>query len=65
MNLRNIANYGDIVAIPFWVLAFWYFFSIDDSERTTTETILLIFTFLGLVCDVGFSVMFLRRFIFA
>jgi hypothetical protein len=56
---EKIPRYADILAIPFWFLAFWYFVSIHESERTTTENILLMFTFLGLVLDVAFSFMFL------
>ena len=56
---EEISHYAVIIAIPFWVIAYWYFLDID--ERTPTENILLIFTGLGLVMNILFSFIWVFR----
>lgn len=55
-NLKYIPHYGDIIAIPFFLLGFLYFLSIE--ERSMVENCLLVFTFFGFVNDIIFTILF-------
>ena len=54
----NISHYGDIAAIPFFALLFYYFYMIE--LRTPLENILMLFCLSGLILDLFFTVHFLR-----
>ncbi len=57
--IKNIANYGDILAIPMFLLAIYYFYKIKN--KTVIEYILLIFSICGFIADILFTVMFLNN----
>ena len=54
----NISHYGDIAAIPFFALLFYYFYMIE--VRTPLENILMLFCLAGLILDCVFTAQFLR-----
>lgn len=58
MNLELLANYGDIIAIPFFLVAFFYFYKIKN--KTPTEYILMLFTLIGFMLDSLFTYIFLN-----
>ena len=58
--MKLLSRYADIIAIPFWVIAVYYFWSIKD--RNTLEDLLLLFTICGLVFDTVFTLSFLGVF---
>ena len=55
--LSEIAHYGDMLAIPFFLLAFIYFYK--KQNKTSMEYILLAFVLIGLICDIVFTYMFM------
>lgn len=57
LNLTTLPHYGDILAIPFFLLLAIYFYQLED--RTMMETILLLFSITGVIVDVFFTYMFL------
>ena len=58
-NVENLPHYGDMAAIPFFLLTFLYFFSIDCP--TLLEKLLMMFSLGGFVCDIFFVFLFLRK----
>lgn len=56
-QIIRLSHYADIIAIPFWIIGVYYFWSID--ERNTTEDLLLFFTVCGLILDTIFTISFL------
>ena len=54
--MENISSYGDILAIPFFLLLTIYFYNIE--KRSVTENILLLFSIVGLVADILFTILF-------
>ena len=58
-NNSNISHYGDIAAIPFFALLFYYFYVIE--EKNTLENILMLFCFAGFVLDCLFTSQFLCK----
>ena len=52
-RLSLVSHYGDVLAIPFFLLAFIYFYRIEDKDMT--ERALLAFSFAGLVLDLAFT----------
>lgn len=58
MKLSNkLAHYGDIIAIPFFIITFIYFFNIEN--KTYLEYLIMTFIFIALVCDILFSYLYL------
>lgn len=55
--INNLIHYGDILAIPFFVLLIYYF--IIKKNKTKIEYVLLLFSIGGLIADVYFSYNFL------
>ena len=53
----HISHYGDILAIPFFLLLVVYFYK--KKNRTDIENILLLFSIAGLVLDIIFTSMYL------
>lgn len=51
--VKNIAHIGDILAIPFFLLSFYYFYSIEN--RNLLENVLLLFSFGGFIADIIFT----------
>ena len=56
--MNNLVHYGDILAIPFFILSSIYFFRIKNKK--IVEYILLIFSVIGVVVDLFFSLQFLK-----
>jgi hypothetical protein len=54
----NLSNYGDLLAIPFFLLLVVYFYK--KKNRTNFENILFLFAIAGLVLDIFFSFIFLH-----
>ena len=56
-QIIRLSHYADIIAIPFWIIAVYYFCSIE--RRNTIEDLLLFFTVCGLILDTIFTISFL------
>ena len=56
---NNLAHYGDILAIPLFVLSLYYFMQIE--HKTQLEYIITGFLIIGLLCDILFTYIFLRH----
>ena len=56
-NLQNILHYADILAIPFFLIAFIYF--VMKKNKTVLEIILMLFVLCGFILDSIFSYNFL------
>lgn len=54
---NTLAHYGDMAAIPFFILTLYYFYQIE--QKTLLETIIMCFIVAGLACDVLFTFIFL------
>ena len=54
--MENLTSYGDILAIPFFLLLTIYFYNIE--RRSATENILLLFSIGGLLADILFTILF-------
>ena len=54
--MENLTSYGDILAIPFFLLLTIYFYNIE--KRSVTENILLLFSIGGLLADILFTILF-------
>ena len=57
--IYNLSHYGDILAIPFFLLLTIYFYRLED--KTTMEYVFLFFTFSGFVLDILYTYLFLTR----
>ncbi len=57
--IKNISNYADIIAVPFFALLTYYLYNLKN--KTTIEYILLLFSILGLILDTVFSYFFLTQ----
>jgi hypothetical protein len=55
--VKNIAHVGDILAIPFFLLSFYYFYAIEN--RNMLENVLLLFSFGGFIADIIFTYQYL------
>jgi len=53
---KNIAHLGDILAIPFFMLTFLYFYKINN--KTMIEYLLMLFSFLGGILDILFTYLY-------
>ncbi len=53
------AVFGDLLAIPFFALSFYYFYNLED--KTNLENILMFFSLAGLILDCLFSAIFLCK----
>jgi hypothetical protein len=56
-QLTELSHHADILALPFWLIAVNYFWSLQ--QRNTTEDILLFFTICGLLFDTIFTLNYL------
>jgi hypothetical protein len=57
--IYNISHYGDILAIPFFLLLTIYFYRLED--KTTMEYVFLFFSFSGFILDILYTYLFLTR----
>ena len=55
--MDNLAHYGDIIAIPFFLYTFYYFYRKENKK--IDEIILMLFVFGGLIADIYFTYCFL------
>ena len=55
---NNLAHYGDMLAIPFFAITFYYFYQIE--KKTTLEMLLTLFIGITLIADILFTVIFLK-----
>jgi hypothetical protein len=58
INIKNLNHYGDILAIPFFALLAFYFY--NKEQKTSIEYILFIFSLLGFILDIVYTIIFLR-----
>lgn len=58
MKYKNLAHYGDMLAIPFFALLTIYFYNIKN--KTILEYILFLFSISGVVLDIIYTYIFLR-----
>jgi len=58
MKYKNLAHYGDILAIPFFALLTIYFYNIKN--KSILEYILFLFSISGVVLDIVYTYIFLR-----
>lgn len=54
--IQNLAHYGDILAIPFFILLSIYFYQIRN--KTLTEYVLLLFSISGATLDILYTFIF-------
>ena len=52
INLKNLPNYADILAIPFFLLTFLYFYNLE--KKTEIEIMLMLFGLSGFILDTFF-----------
>jgi len=57
MNYKHLSHYGDILAIPFFVLLIFYFYKI--KQKTKLEMILFLFSITGFVMDIFYTFLFI------
>lgn len=57
--MKHISHYGDMIAIPFFLLLTLYFYNLE--EKTPLEYVFLVFSFLGFVLDILYTYVFLTR----
>jgi hypothetical protein len=55
----KLAEYGDILAIPFFALMCFYFYGIE--KKTPIENILFFFSISGLMADLLFTYLYLYK----
>jgi len=58
-TIQNLSHYGDILAIPFFLLLTIYFYNLE--EKTTMEYIFLFFSGSGFVLDILYTYLFFAR----
>ncbi len=56
MKLNKLAHYGDLLAIPFFIITFIYFYKIEN--KSLLEIGIMIFLFIAFSCDIIFSIIF-------
>jgi len=55
---NNLAHYGDLLAIPFFIITLYYFYLIE--RKTLLEWLIIVFLVICLLGDILFSYIFLR-----
>jgi hypothetical protein len=56
INIQNISHYGDILAVPFFLLLVIYFYK--KKNKTIFEYILYLFSISGFILDSYFTYLF-------
>ena len=56
INFYNLSNYGDVLAIPFFLLLVIYFY--EKENKTIFEYILYLFSISGFLLDSYFTYLF-------
>ena len=57
MKWNNLAHYGDLLAIPCFLITFIYFYQLQN--KTLLENLLMVFIFITFIADIFFSILFL------
>jgi tellurite resistance protein TehA-like permease len=57
--IKNLSHYGDILAIPFFLLLSIYFYNIEN--KNLLEYILYIFCICGFILDILYTYIFLYK----
>lgn len=57
MKLNKLAHYGDILAIPFFMVTFVYFYQLQ--EKTFLENLIMLFIFICFIMDVLFTFIYM------
>jgi hypothetical protein len=57
--LANLSHYGDILAIPFFLLLIIYF--VKKESRTSMENLLLFFSVSGFILDILYTILFIYK----
>jgi len=57
--LKKLPHYGDILAIPLFLLTFLYFYSLE--EKNILEYFLMVFSLGGFLADVLFTYLFINN----
>ena len=57
MDIKNLPQYGDLLAIPFFLYTFYYFYNKENKQ--IDEIILMYFALGGFIADLYFSYLFL------
>ena len=55
---NNIAHYGDMLAIPFFIITLAYFYNIE--RKTLVEKLIMCFICICLICDIIFTTIYIR-----
>jgi hypothetical protein len=55
---KNISHYGDILAIPCFLITLIYFYRINN--KSTLEILIMFFIFVCLIGDILFTIQFLH-----
>lgn len=58
--MNNIIHYGDILAIPCFGILIYYFLA--KKDKTILEYFLLIFAIIGFICDILFTIIFIKKY---
>ena len=58
--IKTSSHYGDILAIPFFLLLVIYFYNIE--HKSVIEYVLLFFSICGLIMDTLFTFIFLSNY---
>jgi hypothetical protein len=56
--IKNVSHYGDILAIPFFLLLVIYFYNIE--HKSMLEYVLLCFSISGFVLDIFYTYIFFK-----
>ena len=59
MKLNKLAHYGDILAIPFFMVTFVYFYQLQ--EKTFLENLIMLFIFIAFISDVIFTFIYMYK----
>ena len=57
MQLNKLAHYGDLLAIPFFIISLLYFYQIEN--KSLLEMGIMVFLFIALLFDTFCSILFL------
>ena len=55
----NLSHYGDILAIPFFLLLIIYF--VEKETRTPMENLLPLFSVSGFILDILYTILFFYK----
>ena len=59
ITISNLNHYGDILAIPFFGLLIYYFYTIEN--KTPLEYILFLFSISGFILDIVYTYIYIYK----